>query len=107
MAAPALVASSISSTSDSRPCSPAGMPGKRGARFQPMPTSSARSALETCCGDLVTNDYLCSFLVEEGRSTVAAIIRRTHSGGECDGHGQRHGSEDPPLQRFSQSWISA
>src|SRR5271169_5664761 len=56
MAAPALVASSTSSTRDSRPCSPAGIPGKRGARFQPMPTSKARSRLETFCGVLVTSN---------------------------------------------------
>ena len=42
-----LRASSTNSERFSRPCSPAGMPGKRGARFQPTPTSRARSAVET------------------------------------------------------------
>jgi hypothetical protein len=47
--APALRASSTSSASDSRPCSPAGMPGIFRARFQVIPTSKARSrAVVTC-----------------------------------------------------------
>src|SRR5277367_164326 len=58
--APALRASSMSSSSDSRPCSPMGMPGKRGARFQPSPTSKARSAIEveTGCEVFVTKSVL-------------------------------------------------
>src|SRR5215472_5724387 len=52
--APALRASSTSSDKDSRPCSPAGIPGKRGARFHPRPTSKARSAVEMGCCVFVT-----------------------------------------------------
>src|SRR5207248_2919122 len=58
--APALRASSTNSERFSRPCSPAGMPGKRGARFQPTPTSRARSAVETWC---------CVFVTEAGRES--------------------------------------
>src|SRR6516165_11277451 len=49
MSAPALRANSSSSANDSRPASPTGMPGKRGARFQPTPTSNTRSATEVSC----------------------------------------------------------
>ncbi len=47
--APALRASSTSSAKDSRPCSPAGNPGMRGARFQVTPTNKARSAFAVAC----------------------------------------------------------
>src|SRR5260370_22978067 len=60
ISAPALRASSTSSRSDSRPCSPAGMPGKRGASFNQTPTSKARCAVETRCW---------AFVIEIGRES--------------------------------------
>src|SRR5271168_3547498 len=53
MSAPALRASSCNSASDSRPCSPTGIPGNRGERFQPTPTRRTRSALEISCVDFI------------------------------------------------------
>jgi len=42
--APAAAGYSTSSRSDSRPCSPTGIPGKRGVRFHPTPNQQSGSA---------------------------------------------------------------